>query len=68
VAVTTAHKILIGSSIAFFAGYGLWELSNFARAGEATALAASVLALGAAIGLGFYLRSFIRSLEKRRAR
>jgi hypothetical protein len=64
VSVPTAHKILIGTAIGFFSLYALWELRDYAASGRGDALAWSVAATCAAIGLGVYLRRFIRSLER----
>ena len=62
--VATAHKILISTAIAFFLLYALWQLAEYRRSGDGIALAWSVAATGAAIGLAAYLRRFIRSLER----
>jgi len=51
----TAHKILISSAIALFAGYCFWELRNFS-AGDSSALLRSGLAAAGTVGLAFYLR------------
>ena len=64
--LTTAHKILIGSAVAFFAFYGLWELAHFARSRAGSDLLAALLALAGAAGLALYLRSFLRSLDRPR--
>jgi len=64
VSVATAHKILIATAIGFFLIYALWELADYAQSGESFALAWSVAATAAAIGLTVYLRRFIRSLER----
>jgi hypothetical protein len=62
VSVNTAHKILIATAIGFFLMYALWELADYTQSGEATALVWSLAAGTGAIGLGLYLRRFIRSL------
>jgi hypothetical protein len=64
VSVTTAHKILISAAVVFFFGYALWELRQYTRLGELSALLRSVGALLGAVGFGVYLRSFVRSLRK----
>jgi hypothetical protein len=61
--LTTAHIILIGSAIVFFAGYGLWELARYQSAGIESSLVAGVLALAGAGGLGMYLRRFLQRLQ-----
>lgn len=65
VSVPTAHKILIGTAIAFFLLYAFWELGRYAESGEASALAWSAAASAVAIGLVVYLRRFVRSLGTR---
>ena len=60
--LTTAHKILIGSAIVFFAGYGIWELVRYTDSGAQSSLLAGVLALGGTAGLAVYLRGFLKSL------
>jgi hypothetical protein len=64
VSVTTAHKILISAAVLCFLGYALWELRQYVRLGEVGALLRSAGALLGAVGLGVYLRSFVRSLRK----
>jgi hypothetical protein len=64
VSVTTAHKILISTAVLFFFGYALWELRQYSRLGEVSALLRGIAALLGAIGFGVYLRSFVRSLRK----
>jgi hypothetical protein len=51
----TAHKILIGSAIALFAGYSSWEFQKYSG-GDGSALLRSALAAVGAGGLAFYLR------------
>ncbi len=51
----TAHKILIGSAIALFAGYCLWEFRRY-TGGDGSALLRSGLAAAGAVGLAWYLR------------
>lgn len=60
----TAHKILMSTAILFFFGYALWELRGYSHLGEVGALLRGVVSLLGAIGLGLYLRSFLRSLRK----
>ena len=60
----TAHKILISTAVLFFCGYGLWELRGYSHVGEVGALLRGVGSLLAAVGLGVYLRWFLRSLRK----
>jgi hypothetical protein len=62
VSVNTAHKILIATAVGFFLMYALWELADYTQSGETTALVWSLAAATGAIGLGLYLRRFIRSL------
>lgn len=53
----TAHRILIGAGIAFFAFYALFQLKRFADLGQAWALVQAVVAGVIAIGFVFYYRS-----------
>ena len=53
----TAHKILIGTSVAFFIFFSGWELENYLDAGGGWALARSVLYLCVAVGFAVYLKS-----------
>lgn len=62
--VTTAHKILMTTAVLFFCGYALWELRRYSQIGDAGALLRGVASMVGAIGLGFYFRSFLRSLQK----
>jgi hypothetical protein len=64
VSVTTAHKILIATAVLFFFGYALWELRRYFQLGNEGALLRGIGSMVGAIGLGLYLRSFIRSLQK----
>jgi hypothetical protein len=63
VSVTAAHKILISVAVLFFLGYAVWELRQFARLDEVGALLRAGASLVGAVGLGVYLRSFVRSLR-----
>lgn len=53
--VLTAHKILIGSAIALFAGYSFWEFRRY-TGGDASAVWRAALAAVGAVALSFYLR------------
>ena len=53
----TAHKILIGTSIAFFIFFSGWELTNYLGANEGWALVRSVLYLCVAVGFAVYFRT-----------
>lgn len=61
--VQTAHKILIATAVLFFLGYGVWELSRYSHSGEVGAVLRGLGSLVGAVGLGVYLRWFIRSLR-----
>jgi hypothetical protein len=63
VRLTTAHKILIATAVLFFAGYALWELRRYSQMGDVWALWRGVGAMLGAVGLGLYLRAFVRSLR-----
>jgi hypothetical protein len=64
VSVTTAHKILMTMAVLFFFGYALWELRRYSQMGDVGALLRGIGSMVGAIGLGLYLRSFLRSLKK----
>ncbi len=51
----TAHKVLISTAIALFAGYALSELRRL-LSGDTAALLPAMLSALAALGLGIYLR------------
>ena len=53
----TAHRILIGTSVAFFIFFSGWELTNYFGAGEGWALARSVLYIAVAVGFAVYFRT-----------
>lgn len=57
VRIKTAHKILIGSAIAFFIFFGVWQFRVYTRTGEAGALVIGILSAMAVIGFGIYYRS-----------
>jgi uncharacterized membrane protein (GlpM family) len=52
----TAHKILIGSAVAFFSFFALIELRAYASSGALTDLASSIFGLVVAVGFAVYLR------------
>ena len=60
VSVLTAHKILIGSAVAMFLGYGIWEFLRYPDPGGMGALLRGSLSVAAAVGLGVYLRTLFR--------
>jgi hypothetical protein len=64
VRLTTAHKILIFTAVLFFAGYALWEVRRYVQVADDVALWRSAGAMLGAIGLGIYLRFFVRSLRR----
>jgi len=62
VSVPTAHKILIGAAIVFFAFFALWELRDYRASGDPVALLWSVAAAAGALAFAAYLRRYVRSL------
>jgi hypothetical protein len=58
--ITTAHKILIGAAIVFFAFFAVLEVTRFFSTGGMTLLVMGGVSGVAAVGLAFYLRAFIR--------
>lgn len=63
--ITTAHKILITTAIVFFLLYAVWEVRNYPSPGGAWALLRGMMSAIAALGLGLYLRYFLKSLKLR---
>jgi hypothetical protein len=61
----TAHRILIGTSVAFFAFYSGWELTRGGGAGGGGMLRGAAAAV-AAIGLGIYFRTLKPQAPARR--
>jgi len=55
----TAHKILIGSAIAFFVFFAGFEVRTYAAGGTLANVAAAVFGLAAAVGFSVYLRALI---------
>jgi len=53
----TAHRILIGTAVAFFAFYGAWEVAR--AAGGSGGMARGALSFLAALALLIYLRTLI---------
>ena len=53
----TAHKILIGTAVAFFAFYGLWELRAYTMSKDWGTLLGAVLSLVVSVGFAAYLRT-----------
>ena len=63
--ITTAHKILITTAILFFLFYAIWEVRNYPDPGGVWALLRGMMSAIAAIGLGLYLRYYLRSRRLR---
>ena len=63
----TAHKILIGSAIAFFIFFAGFEARAYAAGGTVANLAAGVAGLAAAVGFAVYLRALIVRQRQRAA-
>ena len=51
------HRVLIAAAIAFFAGYGAWELAAFARGGGTLHL---LLAAGSGLATGLLIVYLLR--------
>ncbi len=58
----TAHRILIGTAVAFFVFYGAWEIRT-GRAGVSGGLLRGAVALLAALALLIYFRTLVRSSD-----
>lgn len=50
----TAHRILIGTAVAFFIYYGLWEFAGWRVTGAAGGIVRGAVSLAGAGGLGWY--------------
>lgn len=57
----TAHRILIGTAIALFVYYGLWELAGWRSAGAGGGWIRGVVSLAVAGGLGLYILTLGRT-------
>ncbi len=53
----TAHRILIGSGIAFFLFYAGWRVRHYVGGGPVSDLVHSVVAAAVAVGLLLYYRT-----------
>jgi hypothetical protein len=51
----TAHRILIGSAVALFVYYGLWELQGWRAAGAGAGWMRGTVSLVLAAGLALYI-------------
>jgi hypothetical protein len=58
--ITTAHKILISSAIAFFAFFAILEIAKYFSQGGAALLLMGALSGLVTVLLIFYLKAFIR--------
>ena len=63
--IRTAHTILITTAIIFFLFYALWEIRNYSYPGGGWALLRGMISGAVAVGLGLYLRYFLKSLRLR---
>lgn len=63
--ITTAHKILITTAIVFFLFYAVLEVRSYPSPGGAWALLRGMISVLVAIGLGLYLRYFVKSQKLR---
>jgi hypothetical protein len=57
VRLITAHRILIGTGIAFFVFYSAWQARHWMASGAAGDVVQSVVAAAVAVGLVVYYRS-----------
>ena len=62
--IETAHKILIGSAIAFFLFYALFETSRWWKGGEIVSLAMAGAGAAAAAVFALYQRWYVKSLGR----
>jgi hypothetical protein len=59
----TAHKILIGSAVVFFAFFGVFELRSYGATGSLGDLASGIFGLVIAVGFALYLRTIRQRTE-----
>lgn len=55
--LVTAHRILIGSAVAFFLFFALHRYLAYRGSGDAAVLLTAAIGLAAAVGLGVYYRT-----------
>jgi hypothetical protein len=60
VRLIVAHRILIGTAIAFGFFFTAWGIVRYTRTGEGTQLFSAVLAALITLGLGYYLKNLKR--------
>jgi hypothetical protein len=60
----TAHKILIGSAVAFFLFFAVFELRSYASSGTLADLASGIFGLAVAVGFGLYLRTVFAKRDR----
>ena len=61
--IRTAHTILITTAIVFFLFYAIWEIRN--HLGGGWALLRGMISGTVAVGLGLYLRYFLKASKLR---
>jgi len=62
--IETAHKILIGSGIAFFLVYAVFEVGRWWKGEPPLALVRAACGVIAAALFALYLRSFVKGLTR----
>lgn len=55
--LTTAHKILIASAVAFFLFFTVHQARSYSASGDTQALVAALLSLAACVGLALYYQT-----------
>jgi hypothetical protein len=63
VSIRTAHTILITTAIVFFFFYAIWEIRN--HTGGGWVLLRGMISGTVAVGLGLYLRYFLKASKLR---
>jgi len=63
VRLIVAHRILIGTAIAFGLFFTGWELVRYARTGQAGQLLTAAVAAVVTLGLGYYLKNLRRFVQ-----
>jgi hypothetical protein len=58
------HRLLIGTGIAFSAGFALWAFVRYRQAPSLLMLALTIVFTAAALALAYYLRHLRRFLDR----
>lgn len=59
----TAHRILIGTAIAFGVFFTVWEVVRYVHTGQAVLLVIAAVTAVITLGLGYYLKNLKRFVQ-----